>query len=119
MATVFRTCALFDETLKTHGAAVLKAFVDFKKTKEINAMMPYGSKDHPYRGNGPLGLHKPKLIHAGMTFDISLIYSLSGQNPHVINLYGFFTHDESGTGNPPKSKIQKSLLTKISNQEMK
>jgi len=119
MATVFRTCALFDETLKSHGSAVLKAFTDFKKTKEANAMASFGSKDRPYSGDGPLPSHKPKLIHAGMTWDISLIYSLSGQNPHVISLYGFFTHDESGTGTPAKVKLQKALVQKISNQTMK
>jgi len=119
MATVFRTCALFDETLKTHGSAVLKTFIDFKKTKEANAMASFGSKDRPFIGTGPFGSIKPRIIHAGITRDISLLYSVTGQNPHVINLYGFFTHEESGTGTPAKTSTQKALAQKISNQTMK
>jgi len=119
MATVFRTCGLFDDTLKSHGSAVLKAFIDFKKTKEINAMTPFGSKDRPFAGDGPFGMMKPRLIHAGMTKDISLFYYISGQNPQVISLYGFFTHDESGIGQPAKPAIQKALVKKFGNQEMK
>jgi hypothetical protein len=119
MATLFRTCALFDESLVKHGRNVLAAFAEFKKIKESNAMTPFGSKDRPFTGDGPLGMHKPRIIHAGMTKDISLFYSISGQNPQIISLYGFFTHDESGIGQPSKPNIQKAVVKKISNQEMK
>jgi hypothetical protein len=54
-----------------------------------------------------------------MTKDISLFYYISGQNPQVISLYGFFTHDESGIGQPSKPAIQKALVKKFGNQEMK
>jgi hypothetical protein len=119
MATVFRTCAMFDESLKKHSGAVLKVFEDFTKTKSANAMVPFGSKDRPFIGTGPFGGIKPRVIHAGMTRDISLLYSVSGQNPHVINLYGFFTHEESGTGTPAKTSTQRALAQRISSQLMK
>ena len=119
MATVFRTCAMFDESLKKHSGAVLKQFNDFVSAKSVNAMVPFGSKDRPFTGDGPLGIMKPRLIHAGMTKDISLFYSISGQNPQVISLYGFFTHDESGIGQPGRPSLQKALVKRIANQQMK
>jgi hypothetical protein len=119
MATIFKTCPLFFETLKKHGNAVVTSLDNFKKTKEANAMAPFGSKDRPFSGDGPFGMMKPRLIHAGMTKDISLFYYISGQNPQVISLYGFFTHDESGIGQPPRPSIQKAMVKKFSNQQFK
>ena len=116
MATLFKTCPLFLETLKKHGTEVISSFEEFKATKEQNAMTPFGKKDYPFIGDGVLGKHKPRLIHAGMTRDISLVYTLTGNNPHVLNLYGFFTHAELGTGNPGKPNIQKSFVKRADNQ---
>ncbi len=115
---VFKQCALFDETLLQHGLAIYENFEKFKQTKMQNHMQPFGSTDGPFRGNGPLGNHKPKLLHAHMTHDISLIYYLSGSNPAVVNLLGFFTHDALGTGNPAAPKKQQSFVKRAKNQDM-
>jgi hypothetical protein len=116
---VFKTCALFDETLLQHGAEIYENFEKFKQIKMQNHMQPFGSKDTPFSGDGPLGNHKPKLIHAHLTHDISLIYFLSGANPTVINLLGFFTHDAIGTGRPAAPKKQQSFVKRAKNQDMR
>lgn len=116
MSVVFKPCALFNETYIRHKSKIERAFEQFRATKSENPLAKYGGKDYPFIGEGPLGKHKPRLIHAHMTSDISIIYSLSGANPTVISLYGFFTHDESGTGNPPKINLQKQLVKRISQQ---
>jgi hypothetical protein len=109
---VFKTCKLFNETLLKHGVKVVKGLDEFRKMKEANPMAPYGSKDYPFRGNGPLNGYG----HAGITHDISIIYMMSGRDPHVFKLYGFFTHDESGTGQPANIRKQQKLGKKLDGQ---
>jgi hypothetical protein len=115
--TLYRTCPLYEESVRRHGAKVLNILIEFMKIKDVNAMQAFGSKDYPFVGNGPLAQHKPRLVHAGMTWDISLVYTVSGRNPHIIDLVGFFTHDELGTGQPSKPKIQKQFIKKVSGQK--
>lgn len=115
---LFKWCALFDETMLQHSASVLHKFNEFKKVKESNPMQPFGSRDRPFSGEGPLGLYKPTLIHAHMTHNISLLYYLSSAKPTIINLLGFFTHDAIGTGQPAAINKQKSFVKRIGSQTM-
>jgi len=89
---------------------------EFIKTKQENPLQPYGSKDYKFLGKGPIAKNLPKMRHAGMTWDVSLFYEVEGKDPHILKLYGFFTHDESGTGTPANIRRQKQLVTKLSNQ---
>ena len=116
MAVAFRICSLFDETLAKHGTVVLHILDEFIKHKSANPIAPFGSKDYPYTG-GVLSKHNPRLMHAGMTYNISLVYTIQGSNPNIISLYGFYTHDESGTGQPQNVKKQNSLSKRIQNQQ--
>lgn len=115
---LFKVCDLFDETLIKHKNAVYNKFMLFKEHKSINHMQPFGSSDTPFR-RGTLGDYKPRLLHAHMTHDISVVYFLSGSTPTVINVIGFFTHDDIGTGTPPNVKREKNFVKKVSSQTMR
>lgn len=113
----FKWCDLYNETVLQHGAVVLLKLEEFKTAKTNNPMQAFGGKDSPFSG-GLLSNHKPKLLHCHMTSDISLIYYLSGANPTVINLLGFFTHDALGTGRPAAPKRQQSFVKRVQGQDM-
>tara|TARA_R110000868_G_scaffold289717_1_gene549975 strand:- start:198 stop:569 length:372 start_codon:yes stop_codon:yes gene_type:complete len=116
---VFKICKLFQETYiaKAQENPLIKSkFEEFKRTKMDNPMQPFGAKDYPLGNNAPLGQSVPKLRHSGLNSDISIFYTVSGANPTVIHLYGLFSHDDSGTGQPANIKKQKSLGSKLSNQ---
>ena len=115
--TLYKTCPLYEESVRRHGAKVLGTLIEFMKIKDVNAMQAFGSKDYPFTGHGPIGQHRPRLIHAGMTRDISLVYGVTGRDPHIILLCGFFTHEELGIGTPPKTKIQKQFVQKAASQK--
>ena len=116
---IFRTCPLYVDTVaaKVRGNAVLKNKLDeFIKSKEEDPMKPYGGSDTAYNSDGNFTKAVPGIKHAHLQHDAILAYTLSGRNPHVIDLYGIFTHDESGTGRPPNDKRQKNLSKKFRNQ---
>ena len=92
-------------------------FDTFIKTKEENPMAPFGSKDAMFSGEGNFTKAVPKLRHAHLTHDVSIFYRLSGANPTLIDLFGIFSHDESGTGQPANIKKQKSLAKSLANQD--
>ena len=117
MKTLYQKCPLFEETLVRHGTKVMRVFEEFLKIKDVNAMQQFGSKDYPFMGPSPLGQHKPRLMHAGMTYDISLIYMITGRDPHVIKLIGFFTHDELGTGQPARVKSMQRFVQRVGSQK--
>lgn len=81
--------------------------------KTANPLQPFGGKDYPFIKAGFLDGFK----HAGMTQDVSLIYSMSGRDPTIFYCYGFFTHAESGTGNDASIKRQKNLSTRLQGQK--
>lgn len=79
-------------------------------------MQPFGASDKLFKPDGNFGKKVKGIAHAHLTHDISIVYALSGRNPHIIRLWGFFSHDDLGTGQPPNDKIQKSMATKFDNQ---
>jgi hypothetical protein len=84
----------------------------FIAAKTDNPLQPFGSKDRPYSGGGNFR----GFIHVGLTFDVSLIYKMSGRGPTRIQLYAIVTHDQSGTGTPPNLRRQKQLRSKLDSQ---
>ena len=80
------------------------------ETKRNNIKTIFGSSDKPFKSKGSFGILVPGIRHAHITYDISIVYLV--QNNTII-LYGFFTHDELGTGTPPKINIQKSMAIKF------
>lgn len=58
--------------------------------------------DKPFKGGGSYA----GLYHAHLGDDISIVYKLEGRDPRKLKLYGFYSHEDLGTGNPAKKKIQ-------------
>lgn len=115
MEVKFRSSPLFAETFARHPEIEprLRSFLDLKTR---DPLLAFGKKDETFHGEGILNRAVPGLRHAHLTRDISVLYTLGGRNPTVINLYGVFTHDESGTGQPANRKKQQSLANRLANQ---
>ena len=115
----FHHCDEFNDTFKDHfinTPGVDENLTKFKKSKFADPLKDYGNKDYP------LGNHfekqVPGILHAGLTHDKSVFYTLSGAgDTRHIHLYGIYGHDEAGIGQPPNIKKQNSLAKKLGNQE--
>lgn len=101
-------------TLAKYGKdeAVLQALRNFIAFKRENPLQQAGGKDRPFVGNGPLAGY----IHAGLTRDISIIYTISGRDPHVIKLFGIYTHQDTGTGTPGRPNLSKVMAASWAKQ---
>jgi len=91
-------------------------FADFVGTKTENPVQQFGKNDTQMLSAGPLGKAVPGIRHAHLTQDLSIFYTLSGRDPTVFNLYGIFSHRDSGTGNNANPRAQKSLAQQLQNQ---
>lgn len=114
-----QVCKLFQQSFdskKREYPMVSQKLADFLAFKQQNPMQPYGGSDTTFITTGPLGRAVPKLRHAHITQDLSVFYTMGGANPIVINLYGIFSHKDSGTGNAPNAKQQKNLGKQLANQ---
>ena len=114
-----QTCKLFLQSLeakKRENPLVSQKLADFLAFKQANPMQQYGGSDTTFITTGPLGRAVPKLRHAHITQDLSIFYTMGGANPIVFQLYGIFSHKDSGTGNAPNAKQQKNLGKQLSNQ---
>lgn len=116
MSVVFRRSSLYKDTYlsRIKSNEKLKAkFRDFMEVKRTDPQQPFGSSDKSFIGAGNFAKAVPGLRHAHITFDLSIVYKVVGNE---VYLYGFFTHDELGTGQPPNMNRQKSTATRFSNQ---
>lgn len=93
--------------------AIRKKFRDFMELKRANPMAPFGSSDKSFSSDGIFNSVIPGLRHAHITFDLSIVYKLIGNQ---IYLYGFFTHDDLGTGQPRNINRQKNAAKRLSQQ---
>lgn len=91
---------------------VLQALRNFIAFKRENPLQQAGGKDRPYIGSGPLAGY----IHAGLTRDISIVYTISGRDPHVIKLFGIYTHQDTGTGTPGRPNLSKVMAASWAKQ---
>ena len=117
---VFRTCNLYKETLVDKARAypvIGQKMQEFRKFKSENPLQQYGATDKPFAGKGNFGTVISGLRHAHLTHDIMIVYTISGRNPTVFNLYGIFSHDELGIGQPPNVKRQKAQAKRMTNQQ--
>jgi hypothetical protein len=60
----------------------------------------------------------PKLHYAHLNNDLVLFYEIEGRDPTVIKLYGVFSHDDIGIGQPGNIRKQKSLIQQLSHQRI-
>jgi hypothetical protein len=84
----------------------------FMEIKRKNPNTPFGASDKPFVPNGKYGTAVPGLRHAHITHDLSIVYKVEGNN---IYLYGFYTHDDLGTGNPANKRKQDSMADRFRN----
>lgn len=115
-----KICPLFVETFneKVHGNPVVsKKYSEFKSVKTQNPLQSYGAKDYPMIAQGPIGKLIPGMRHAHLTSDISVFYTIEGRDPTIIKLYGVFSHQDIGTGQPGNPKRQKSMGQQMANQQ--
>ena len=116
METVFRRCELYKQTyfsrIKPYPPLKdkLRQFMEVKRT---NPNQQFGSNDKPFISKGFFFQAIPGIRHAHLTFDLSIVYKVDG---NVITLYGMFTHDDLGTGQPPNMRKQKSVAQRLSNE---
>jgi hypothetical protein len=119
MSVVFKHSPEYVSTLAKWAVNVpnlADKIAEFKQTKSQNPMQPYGKNDTRLIATAPLGRAVPGLRHAHLTQDLSIFYTLGGANPHVFNLFGIYSHNESGTGNSQNIKVQKNLGKRLANQ---
>jgi hypothetical protein len=119
---VFKRCPLYLETFA--GKAVQYPVIgqkinDFIQFKSANPLQQYGSSDKPFVGKGNFGTVISGLRHAHLTHDIMIVYTIGGRNPTAFNLYGVFSHDELGIGQPANVKRQKAQVKRMANQDFK
>jgi hypothetical protein len=84
----------------------------FMDTKRSNPNQPFGASDKSFTGGGKFQNAVPGLKHAHLTHDLSVVYRVEGSN---IYLYGFFTHDDLGTGNPGNRRKQDAMADRFAN----
>lgn len=94
--------------------AIRKKLRDFMEVKRNNPTQVFGASDKNFTPGGVFYTMIPGLRHAHLTPDLSLVYRVSG---NTIFLYGFYNHDEIGTGQPPKIPKQKAMATKFAHTE--
>ena len=117
MPTLFRYSQYFRDTaagiLRKAGAE--SRFAEFVRFKEQNPTQQFGASDRPFVGAGPLGQVTPRLMHAHITQDLSVVYHVAGRDPTVISLHGIFSHADLGTSRPPNIRRQKSSAEQFQN----
>lgn len=121
--TVFKVCRLFNETLLEKSAELPKIVDDLAKFQAVKSRNPldrFGSRDALFSSDGYLKNAVPgeKLGHCHIgDNNHSLVYSVQGHHPIVFKLYGIFTHDELGTGQPHNLRRQRSNSDILRNQK--
>lgn len=109
---VFRRSPEYKETYMTKVKpyeSVKNKFREFMEIKRNDPNQPFGKSDKHFLGDGYFSSQVPGLKHAHITADLSIVYKISGKNPTEVYLYGFYTHDELGTGQPPNIRRQSSV----------
>jgi mRNA-degrading endonuclease YafQ of YafQ-DinJ toxin-antitoxin module len=114
----FRESALQAESVLKYKelGQKLKDFINFKLN---NPLAPFGASDRKFASSGVYNITIPNLRHAHLSTDISIVYKVHGRNPMLIDLYGLFSHEELGTGNPSKSNTQKAMAKRFSQQSFR
>ena len=74
----------------------------------------YGGSDNKFRTDGNFGIKVRNIAHAHLTDNISVTYLVDGDR---LNIYGVYTHDAIGTGQPANVNRQKQVATRWSNMK--
>ena len=115
----FQTGPLFDQTWQSrsrNNASLKNKLAQFLQVKSQDPTSNFGASDKPFKSQGFFTMAIPKLKHAHLTHDLSLVYVLEGGADPVIRLYGVFSHDDLGTGTPPNINRQRSMASQLARQ---
>lgn len=98
----------------------LKEFILHKLKYPTNGSIPgqfpgFGSSDKKFKTTGNFGRETRGIAHAHLTHNISIVYLVDDDK---LNLYGVYTHDAIGTGNPPDINRQQQVSVQWSNMSM-
>jgi len=74
----------------------------------------FGGSDKKFRTDGNFGISVRNIAHAHLTDNISVTYLVDGDR---LNIYGVYTHDAIGTGQPANVNRQKQIATRWSNMK--
>ena len=82
----------------------VKEFLAWKNKNPANGFIPnvypgYGNSDKKFKPKGFFGSHLPGVAHAHLTHDISIVY-LVDRETSTIRVFGLYSHDDIGTGQP-------------------
>lgn len=111
----------FKDSLSTHNTeqikSKLKDFINHKFKHPANGSVPgmhpgFGSNDKQFHTTGHFGNAIRSISHAHLTHNISVVYRVRND---VLELYGIYTHDDIGTGQPPNIRRQDSWADRWSN----
>lgn len=111
---------MYMETLVEKARAypgIAQKVQDFKKFKSENPLQAFGTRDKPFMGNQIYGTTIPDLRHAHFNLDLMIVYTIRGRNPIEFDLYGIFSHDELGIGQPANVRKQRSMSSRMANQQ--
>lgn len=114
-----QVCPMYMETSAEHiekNPALERKIQDFLNFKVANITQPANKSDKVTKSHMPIGNAVPGMRKAHLTFDVSIWYTITGSNPTILRLYAVLTHDESGTGEPERIPIQRSVATQMSRQ---
>lgn len=94
----------------------LKEFVNHKLQYPSNGGVAgqypgFGSSDKKFRN---FGIRVRNIAHAHLTDNISVTYLIDGDR---LNIYGVYTHDAIGTGQPANVNRQKQIATRWGNMK--
>ena len=123
MLTTYINKREFSNTLNLYSNQInvlIDKLIEFVKHKEqypynggiSNDMPGFGSSDKKFRSDGNFGTQIRNIAHAHLTDNISVVYLITGNK---LNIYGVYTHDVMGTGQPPNINRQKQITTRWSN----
>jgi len=121
MPATFQVTPLFRETFaaKTQANPVLASkFNKFIEIKKADPNQLFGASDKPFKSGGIFSNAVPKIRHAHLTHDLSIVYTVVGGDQPVIQLHGIFSHDDMGTGQPSNLNRQRSLAAQFAGQTM-
>lgn len=98
----------------------LKEFILHKLKYPTNGSIPgqfpgFGSNDKKFKTTGNFGRETRGIAHAHLTHNISIVYLVDGDK---LNLYGVYTHDAIGTGNPPDINRQQQVSSQWANMTL-
>lgn len=98
----------------------LLEFIKLKESSPFNGAAPdgtkFGSSDKPFVSGGKFSSRVANISHAHLTHDVSIVYRVTSDRSNI-ELYGVYTHDDIGTGNPPNINRRDQAATKWSNTE--